>query len=141
MHADTVATLRSDPENMTTKGLRVPYPDVVHSTVANLPPDPDNMNDLRAQQADDILVTFARQQGDGQTATIPAFPASEEDEEAVSIAAIPINPEVDLQTISVLMSQIGHLCDRNGFQRAEAERMAAILYSNQTGGLGLQFSA
>jgi hypothetical protein len=111
MHADTAATRPSNPDNITVKGLRVPYPDVVRSTLANLPPDPDSMNDLRAQWADDALVPFER----------------EEDE--------------FLQSAVSLLCYIGHWCDRNGFQLANVRKMAAERYSDETEGQGLQFSA
>ncbi|MCU1223614.1 MAG: hypothetical protein JWQ42_1707 [Edaphobacter sp.] len=114
MHADTVATLPSNHDNTNMKsGLQVPYPDVAHSTVANLPPDPDNLNDLRAQQADDTLVSFARQRGE--------------------------DDDINLETLSDLLRRMGHWCDRNGFQLADAVRMAATSYSAETEGRGRQF--
>jgi hypothetical protein len=115
MHADTVATLASGSDNITTNGgLRVSYPDVVRSTLANLPPDPDNMNDLRAQWADDALVSFERAHG--------------EEEEF-------------LQNAVSLLCYIGHWCDRNGFELTKVGKMAAERYSDETKGQGSQFSA
>lgn len=111
MHADNIVNLPIDANNITTKGLRVPYPDVNHSTATNLPPDPDNMNDLRAQGADDALVTFAGKQ------------------------------EIDHQTLADLICDAAHWSDRNRSQMAKVWKMAAKRYNKETKGQGRQFSA
>jgi hypothetical protein len=96
------------------------------ATVVALPSDPENMNDRRAELADSILVAFARQQEDEETAAISEF-------------SITTNPDVDLQTLSDLLCQFGHWCDRNGFQLAEALKIAATQYSDETEAQGRQF--
>lgn len=115
MQAETVTILPSDFDNLTTKGgIRVPYPDVIRSPVGTVPPDPDNMNDLRAQWADDALVSFERDRGD---------------------------QEKFVQNLANLLCYIGHWCDRNGLQLAKVWKMAAKRYSDETEGQGRQFSA
>jgi hypothetical protein len=115
MQAHIVAILPSNPENMTMNGLLAPYPDVNRSTDPNLPADPENMNDLRAQQADSILVSFAREHGE--------------------------DDDINLDTLRDMLRRMGHWCDRNSYQWADAVRMAAADYSDETNGQGRQFSA
>jgi hypothetical protein len=114
MRANTVAILPSNPDNATMKGIHVPYYDVVRSTLPNMPSAPDNMNDLRAQWADDALVSFEREHGDDGE---------------------------HLQNFADLLCNFGHWCDRNSLQLSEALKLAAMTYSSDTEGQGGQFSA
>jgi len=93
-------------------GIRVPYLDVVRSTGAFLPPDPDNMNDLRAQRADDVLVAFNRGHG---------------------------YDEDQIEAMAGTAANFAHLCDRNGLTLADALQLAASFYREDTGGMGRQF--
>ena len=113
MHDKQGVTKHSQNEPDVAQGLWVPYPDVNRSSEPNLPPDPDDLNDLRAQRADDALTSFARQHG-------------------ASVRA-------DLETLKDLLSRMGHWCDRNKLQMAEVWRMAAASYSEDTGGHGVSF--
>jgi len=71
------------------------------------------MNDLRAQWADDALVSFEREHGD---------------------------QDKFVQNLVNLLCYIGHWCDRNGLQLAKVWKMAAKRYSEETEGQGRQFS-
>ena len=62
MHTDR--SVAANPQDKSNGGLFVPYPDMFHSTVANLPPDPDGMNDSRAEWAEEAMVAFEREHGE-----------------------------------------------------------------------------
>jgi hypothetical protein len=96
------------------KGIFASHPDVVRSTMPDLPPDPDNMNDLRAQRADDVLAAYNHGHG--------------YDEEM-------------LEGMAGITSNFAHFCDRNGITLVAALQLGTSFYREETGGLGRQFEA
>jgi hypothetical protein len=96
------------------KGISLCYPDVVHFPGANLPTDPDSMNDLRAQRADDVMAAYNR--GHGYN-------------------------EEQLEAMAGIASNFAHWCDRNGLTVVAALQLGASFYREETGGMGRQFEA
>jgi hypothetical protein len=68
-------------------------------TVSTLPSDPENMNERRAGWADGTLLTFTRQQGDEDEdlVTIPAFTVYED---LVTIPAFTVYEDPSIQRVA-----------------------------------------
>jgi hypothetical protein len=95
-----------------------------------IPADPDEMNDNRAEFAEDTLLHFAKEHGeliDG------ALTYTETDGEECDLT---------VQNLTDLICDFGHFCDRNDIEFAEILRRAQYHYSEETDNEGKQeFSA
>ena len=88
-----------------------------------LPPDPEEMNERRAQWAADTL-TFFEIHGEN-----PEDAATEEERRTLLE-----------QNLSDLIADFAHFCDRNGLEMKNVLRMAMTHYFEETDGAGDQFS-
>lgn len=83
------------------------------------PPDPENLNEDRANAAESAIQRFAEDFGEtigGQMVTLEA------------------------QNLTDLLCDFGHYCDRNGIDLQNCIRMAAYNYAEETENVGQQFS-
>lgn len=78
-----------------------------------VPPDPEEMNDRRADAAENVLRLFTKDMG-------------EEGE------------GLEVQNLTDLISDFAHYCDRQGIQFAEILRMASFHYNEETDNEGQQ---
>jgi len=88
----------------------------------HVPPDPEFMNNRRADWARDALEYF-EQYGESP------HPNSTAEEER----------EIAKQNLSDLIADMGHYCDRNGLLMNEVIRIASEHYAEETGWEGRQF--
>jgi len=89
-----------------------------------VPPDPELMNNKRADWARDVLEYFE------QYGERPHPDLTTEEER-----------EVAKQNLSDLVADMGHYCDRNGLRMHEVIRIASDHYTDETRHEGLQFSS
>jgi len=86
-----------------------------------LPPDPEGMNQQRADAADETLDFFAQNHGE-------LYSTENEDERRELIA----------QNLSDLLANFAHYCDREGVALADCLRRAANHYNEETDDQGAQ---
>ena len=87
-----------------------------------VPPDPESMNNKRADWARDVLEYF-EQYGERPH---PDLTTKEQREMAK-------------QNLSDLVADMGHYCDRNGLRMDEVIRIASYHYAEETENEGQQF--
>lgn len=80
-----------------------------------IPPDPEDMNDQRAEAAGSALDTFTNDMGE-----------TGEDE------------DLDIQNLTDLIADFGHFCDRNNIDFADILRRAQYHYDEETDNKGKQ---
>jgi len=90
-----------------------------------LPPDPEQMNSRRAQWAAEAFEQFI--QAHGKQAS-PEMEGSE-------------RREIRERNLTDLLSNLGHMCDRDGIDLSRALRLAAVHYWAETAGEGAQFQS
>jgi DNA mismatch endonuclease (patch repair protein) len=100
-------------------------PILVHrgSDRMNVPPDPESMNNNRADWARDILDHFEQY---GERVSVDLSTQQQR--------------EVTLQNLSDLIADLGHFCDRNGLWMHEAIQIASKHYGEETHHEGEQFN-
>lgn len=82
-----------------------------------IPPDPEDMNDQRAEAAGSALDAFTNDMGE-------------------------TGKDLDIQNLTDLICNFGHYCDRNNIDFADILRRAQYHYDEETGNKGKQeFSA
>jgi hypothetical protein len=93
-----------------------------HHGLNHLPPDPEEMNDARAEWAKSTI-TFFEQYGES--------PHKDATKMGINVLA--------RQNLSDLIADFGHYCDREGYHLNSLIRIAAECYLEETEGKGVQF--
>jgi hypothetical protein len=88
------------------------------------PPDPEDMNEQRADAAGKALAAFTRAAGEKGWKDIPEQKQRELDE----------------QNLSDMLCDLGHYCDRTGISLQERLRVASYHYTEETDRKGTQFA-
>ncbi len=89
-----------------------------------VPPDPDFMNNKRADWARDVLEYFE------QFGERPHPDLTTDEERGIA-----------KQNLSDLIADMGHYCDRNGLRMDEVIRIASYHYAEETRQEGAQFDS